>query len=58
MLKDTSHPNFNIPAKKKRKSKWCNGFILLPPTSDIERIEWESMDRIRNAIHKNIKGRT
>ena len=55
---DTSHPRFNIPAKKKpKKSNWCKGFVIPPPKDEIDQLRWETMDRIRNHSNKCIKAR-
>lgn len=56
--KDTSHPNFNIPAKKiKKKSTWCNGFILLDARSDMDNVERERRNRVKDYLHRLIKAK-
>jgi len=56
MLKDTSHPNFNIPPPKKRiKSKWCTGFILPKPAEAIDKYKAELYAKYRK--HNPAKSR-
>jgi hypothetical protein len=58
-MKDTTHPNFNIPPKKKRKrATWCDGFVLDKPCSDMDIVERERMVAVRNYKHKLIKARS
>lgn len=57
-MKDTTHPNFNIPPKKKRpRSTWCNGFILPKACDDMDRVEKDRMEVVRNYNHKLIKAK-
>jgi hypothetical protein len=57
-MKDTTHPNFNIPAKKKRpKSTWCDGFTPAKPCDDMDRVERDRMEVVRNYNYKLIKTR-
>jgi hypothetical protein len=55
---DYTHRNFIIPAKKrKKKATWCNGFILLPPSSEMDKVEGDRVERVIRFRHKLLKNK-
>jgi hypothetical protein len=55
-MKDTSHPAFNIPPKKVRKSTWCNNFLLPEKTSEIDKYR-ASLFRESNVFKRRYNGK-
>ena len=49
---------YYIPPKKKViKSKWCDGFVVGVALTDIDKVEIERIDRLRNFKHRTLKYR-
>ena len=40
---------------KKKKHNWMQGFVISKPTSDIDKVRYESISRMQDAKNKLIK---